>query len=128
MADLSGLSQAILERGAEIAQQAAEITKNDTRDAAPVASGETRDSVDVALVEAGEVVRYEIEATTPQALWTDEGSPGGQLIVPVSKKALFWDGADHPVRSVIRGTIPAQHWFGEPMQARWSAACEEAAS
>lgn len=47
----------------------------------------------------------------------DGGKTAPHVILPRHKKALFWQGAEHPVRRVNHpgSTIPATKFFSEPM-------------
>jgi hypothetical protein len=52
-------------------------------------------------VDTGDVIYgYWGSFAVKYALWVEQGT-GEHVILPVNKKALFWPGADHPVRMVF---------------------------
>lgn len=59
-----------------------------------------------AVDSGGTITGYWGSFSTKYARWVEEGT-GPHVILPRNKKALFWKGADHPVRMVNHpGTKP----------------------
>ena len=50
-----------------------------------------------------------IKSPAEYAIYQDQGTRP-YLIYPNKKKALFWEGADHPVRMVAHPGVPAKHF------------------
>ena len=50
-----------------------------------------------------------IKSPAQYAAWVNDGTQP-YIIEPVSKKALYWEGADHPVKMVHHPGIKGQHF------------------
>ena len=50
-----------------------------------------------------------IKTPAKYAKWVNDGT-GPYVIEPVNKKALYWAGADHPVKYVVHPGIEGQHF------------------
>ena len=50
-----------------------------------------------------------IKSPALYARWVNDGT-GPYVITPVNKKALYWEGADHPVKVVHHPGISGQHF------------------
>lgn len=69
----------------------------------------------------GDAVEFRIRnprsAADPPAIeWLEEGTRGGQIIMPKTAKVLAWTGPSGPVfaRRVVRGATPAFHFLFGP--------------
>lgn len=83
--------------------RASEEMEDTLRYVAPEDSGELRRNIDWHRVNRFESLFY---ADVPQAEWVIEGTPAHD-IYPSQKDALWWEGAEHPVRHVRHpGTRP----------------------
>lgn len=91
------------DKAAEMVQDLLDIYAGSERDEAPVRWGNLQNSVTVELISPLEGITYPdiyyapyvIEGTSPHDIFS------------VNKKALFWDGAEHPVTHVHHpGTQP----------------------
>lgn len=60
---------------------------------------------------------WRIRTDDPVFLYQDEGTDGPYLIRPRRKRALYWRGARHPVRSVRHPGLKAQDFTGRAAQA-----------
>lgn len=57
----------------------------------------------------------------------DDGPLPAREIVPVNKQALFWEGADHPVKKVNwPGTEKHVGWWSDGLEEQWDAALSAA--
>ena len=66
---------------------------------APVVTGTLRRSITSNVSGAGGSITGIVGTSVPYARFVHEGT-GPHVIVPVSRKALFWPGARHPVKRV----------------------------
>lgn len=55
-----------------------------------------------------------IKSPAAYAAWVNDGT-GPYIIEPVSKKALYWEGADHPVKVVHHPGIKARHFVEDSL-------------
>ena len=55
-----------------------------------------------------------IKSPAEYAQWVNDGT-GPYTITPTSKKALYWEGADHPVRVVHHPGIKARHFVEDSL-------------
>lgn len=107
-------------------ETARQVTARDT----PIQSGylaegtvtERRDESETLL---GGVIRN----TRNYASYVDDGTQGGQIIIPRRARVLRFSVAGSVVFAtrVVRGATPARRFFKEPMPARWSQALADAA-
>jgi HK97 gp10 family phage protein len=90
-----------------IVAQAGAIIQAEVRSRAPKRTGKLRESIRVETRRIGRMsVSAEVYSKSPVALWMELGAKA-HVIHARSKKALFWQGARHPVRSVRHpGTAP----------------------
>ncbi|MDA8086541.1 MAG: HK97 gp10 family phage protein [Nitrospiraceae bacterium] len=80
----------------------AEEIEGKAKKEAPVRTSNLANSITFYLSNMG--MQATVKATAPYAKYVHQGTgiygPHGTPIVPVNKKALFWPGAKHPVKSV----------------------------
>lgn len=100
---------------------------DEIREGAPRRTGKFADSIEGALTSTGSGVEIDI---------TGDGIPGAFLIrgtrahpvAPVNKLALFWEGAEHPIRRAVQ--IPAHepnHWVDDIAEREAERAVQELA-
>jgi hypothetical protein len=111
MADLSALRQRISAAAETAVAEAVRTTEAEVEQAAPVRSSPSTvgpQTIRARQVAGGPLIGWEIEATTPQALWTEEGrrafsaAPGKVLRFEVGGEVVF----AHSVKAA-----PARPWF-----------------
>lgn len=89
---------------------------------APVKTGETRASVGTGSIStSGSLWSVEVQATAPQAKFTDEGTglfgPQAALIVPKVAKALHWiDGGKDVFAKSSKGSGAHKGWFSDTVK------------
>lgn len=80
---------------------------NDMVAGCPVDTGELINDLDAQVI--GKDARVGA-ATVPHAIYVEEGA-GRHQITPRVKKALWWEGAAHPVQEVDHPGSPATHFM-----------------
>lgn len=83
----------------------------------PVDTGRLRSSIGWRIVADARGLIGFIGTDVKYAGYVHDGTQGGQFITPVTKQALFWPGADHPVGSVTRGATKAQPFLRDALPA-----------
>lgn len=80
---------------------------NDMVETCPVDTGELINDLDAQVI--GKDARVGA-ATVPHAIYVEEGV-GRHRITPTTKKALWWEGALHPVKEVDHPGMEATHFM-----------------
>ena len=89
-----------------LVSEVAFIYQNCIMDEAPVVTHNLQAATSIENIDDYTARVFPDEGTAPYAEWVILGTEP-HMIFPVNKKALFWDGADHPVPSVLHpGTKP----------------------
>jgi len=96
-ARVAGWSQAIGPELAKATLECATTLVAAAKREAPVKSGRLRRSI---TYQVGGEARYIVSPNVPYATAVHEGITDPVIIRPTTKKALFWKGALHPVKSV----------------------------
>lgn len=81
-------------------------TLNYIQQETPVNTGNLRKSIVMEETDDG----YFIGTSVPYAEYVEMGT-GAHLITPKNKQALFWQGANHPVKSVMHPGTEGQMMF-----------------
>jgi hypothetical protein len=75
-----------------------------------IRTGRLVNSVRIKMVKDEKGVRFEVGSDVKYASYVEFGT-GPHLILPRNKKALWWKGADHPVRRVNHPGSKAKPWL-----------------
>lgn len=76
---------------------------------APVKTGRLKEDLDQEYNSHTKVARVGAKSV-PWAIWAEEGTPP-HIIEPTNKKALWWEGARHPVNIVDHPGGEASHFM-----------------
>ena len=83
--------------------------------AAPVKTGNLQGATSIDNLSDYEKRIYVDEGIAPYAIFVIKGTRP-HMIYPVNKKALYWDGADHPVASVLHPGTDPNDYFQEGVE------------
>lgn len=92
------------------------VVKNDAQTIAPFKTGTLRRSIYTQIQDNGfKGIVAQDNNMAPYGIYIEMGTKP-HVIVPVNAKALFWKGADHPVRIVHHPGFPAKPFMAPALE------------
>ncbi len=101
------------------------LIQNDAKERAPYRTGNLRRSIHSELESVGATSAMAKIGTDVEYARAIEYGTAARVIVPTNKKALYWPGADHPVRRVNHPGTPAKPFLRPAFDTKRDAASRE---